>query len=150
VLLSVPVTVTLVAFVATTVKVDELPETIDVGFARMVTVGAGFEVEVTVTVAVAAAMPPVPIAAAVYMVVAIGLTVWVPPLGCRAYVMPSDPVTVTLVAFVAVTVRVDELPEVIEEGEAEIPKVGPPDVEVALPPQPANSSGSKRPGIIQE
>jgi hypothetical protein len=139
-----------VAFVATTVKVDELPETIDVGFARMVTVGAGFEVEVTVTVAVAAAMPPVPIAAAVYMVVAIGLTVWVPPLGCRAYVMPSDPVTVTLVAFVAVTVRVDELPEVIEEGEAEIPKVGPPDVEVALPPQPANSSGSKRPGIIQE
>jgi hypothetical protein len=141
----------LVAFVATTVKVDELPETIDVGFARMVTVGAGFEVEVTVTVAVAAAMPPVPIAAAVYMVVAIGLTVWVPPLGCRAYVMPSDPVTVTLVAFVAVTVRVDELPEVIEAGEAEMLTVGAPDdVEVAFPPQPANSSGSKRPGIIQE
>jgi hypothetical protein len=139
-----------VAFVATTVKVDELPETIDVGFARMVTVGAGFEVEVTVTVAVAAAMPPVPIAAAVYMVVAIGLTVWVPPLGCRAYVMPSDPVTVTLVAFVAVTVRVDELPVVIEAGEAEMFTVGPPDVEVVLPPQPAKSSGRKRPGIIQE
>jgi hypothetical protein len=95
-------------------------------------------------------MPPVPTAAAVYKVVAIGLTTWVPPLDWRAYVMPSDPVTVTVVAFTAVTVRVDELPEVIEEGEAEIPKVGPPDVEVALPPQPANSSGSKRLGIIQE
>jgi hypothetical protein len=53
------------------------------------------------------------------------------------------------VAFV-VTVRVEELPETIEEGEAEMPKAGPPDVEVALPPQPANSSGSKRPEIIQE
>jgi hypothetical protein len=54
------------------------------------------------------------------------------------------------VAFVAVTVRVDELPVVIEAGEAEMFTVGPPDVEVVLPPQPAKSSGRKRPGIIQE
>jgi hypothetical protein len=54
-----------VAFVATTVRVDELPCTIDVGFARMVTAGAGFEFEVTVTVAVAEDFPPAPVAAAV-------------------------------------------------------------------------------------
>ena len=82
--------------------------------------------------------------------VAIGLTAWVPPPAVSVYVMPSDPVTVTLVAFVAVTVRVDELPVVIEAGEAEMFTVGPPDVEVVLPPQPAKSSGRKRPGIIQE
>jgi hypothetical protein len=65
VLPSVPVTITWVAFVAVTVKVDELPETIEVGFAMMLTVGAGFVIEVTVTVAVAEVFPPVPVAAAV-------------------------------------------------------------------------------------
>ena len=43
---SVPLTVTWVALVAETVKVDELPERIDGGFAVMVTVGAGSEVPV--------------------------------------------------------------------------------------------------------
>jgi hypothetical protein len=57
------VTVTAVAFVAVTVSVDEFPETIDVGFAAIVTVGAGFVV--TVTVAVAVVVPPGPIAVAV-------------------------------------------------------------------------------------
>jgi hypothetical protein len=54
-----------VAFAATTVNVDELPDTIEVGFAVMVTVGAGVEIAVTVTVAVAEMLPPAPLAAAV-------------------------------------------------------------------------------------
>jgi hypothetical protein len=51
--------------VAVTVNVDELPDTIDVGLAVMVTVGAGFETAVTVTIAVAEVFPPDPVAAAV-------------------------------------------------------------------------------------
>jgi hypothetical protein len=62
---SVPVTFTCVAFVAATVKMDGLPETIEVGFAVIVTVGAGVETAVTVTVAVAEALPPAPVAVAV-------------------------------------------------------------------------------------
>jgi hypothetical protein len=93
VLPSVPVTVTCVAFVAATVNVAELPETIEVGFAVMLTVGAGFGV--TVTVAVADVDPPAPVAVAVYVVVAVGVTAWVPPFGCRVYVLPSEPVTIT-------------------------------------------------------
>jgi hypothetical protein len=51
--------------VATTVNVDEFPETIEVGFATMVTVGTGFVIAVTVTIAVLEALPPAPVAAAV-------------------------------------------------------------------------------------
>jgi len=51
--------------VAVTVKVEEFPETMDAGFAMMVTVAAGVETAVTVTVAVAEAFPPAPVAAAV-------------------------------------------------------------------------------------
>jgi hypothetical protein len=54
-----------VAFVAVTVKVDEFPETIETGFATMVTVDGGIEPAVTVTVAVAVAFPPLPVAVAV-------------------------------------------------------------------------------------
>jgi hypothetical protein len=57
-------------------------------------------------------------------VVEAGLTEGVPPLGCRLYVLPSVPVTVTVVAFVAVTVSVDEAPEAMEVGVAEIVTVG--------------------------
>jgi hypothetical protein len=49
-----------VAFVATTVNVDEPPAVIEAGEAEMVTVGAEPEVEVTVTVALAEALPPAP------------------------------------------------------------------------------------------
>jgi hypothetical protein len=73
--------------------VDELPDVIVVGFAMMVTVAA--EIDVTVTTAVAEIVPPVPVAAAVYVVVAVGLTAWVPPLDCKVYALPSLPVTVT-------------------------------------------------------
>jgi hypothetical protein len=53
--------VTVVALLAVTVSVDELPEVIEVGLAAMVTVGA----PATVTVAAAVVFPPVPVAVAV-------------------------------------------------------------------------------------
>ena len=59
-----PVTVTVVALVAATVNVDELPAVIEDGLAAMVTVG-GVAGAVTVTMAVAVAVPPVPFALAV-------------------------------------------------------------------------------------
>jgi hypothetical protein len=52
-----------VAFVAVTVKVDELPEVIETGLAEMTTVGAEFAM--IVTVADAELFPPAPAAAAV-------------------------------------------------------------------------------------
>jgi hypothetical protein len=52
-----------VAFVAVTVKVDELPAAIEVGLAVIATVGAEFAV--IVTVAVADVFPPAPVAVAV-------------------------------------------------------------------------------------
>jgi len=58
------------------------------------------------------------------VVVAVGLTGCVPPAGCSVYELPSVPVTVTCVAFVAVMVKVDELPEVIEVGLEVIATVG--------------------------
>jgi hypothetical protein len=47
---------------AVTVKVEELPEVIDVGLATMLTVGAAFAVTVTVAVADAVVPPPVAVA----------------------------------------------------------------------------------------
>jgi hypothetical protein len=60
---SVPATNTEVAFVAVTVNVDEPPTMNDVGFAEIVTVGAGYGF--TVSFAVAVVDPPVPVAVAV-------------------------------------------------------------------------------------
>jgi hypothetical protein len=54
-----------VAFVAVTVSVDELPAVIEVGFAAMVTVGAGGAAAITVTETTEEAFPPVPVAVAV-------------------------------------------------------------------------------------
>ena len=48
--------------------------------------------------------------------VAVGLTDRVPPVVGTACVLPSVPVTVICVAFVAVTVKVEDPPEVIEAG----------------------------------
>jgi hypothetical protein len=58
-----PATVTLVALVATMVRVELVPDTIVVGFATTVTVGAAEPV--TVTVAVAVVVPVAPVAVAV-------------------------------------------------------------------------------------
>jgi hypothetical protein len=57
------VTLTWVALAAVTVKVEELPEVMDVGLALIFTVGAG-ELA-TVIVAVAVLFPPDPVAVAV-------------------------------------------------------------------------------------
>lgn len=51
------------------------------------------------------------------MVVA-GLTVCAPPVDVKVYLLPSDPVIVTCVAFSATTVRLEDAPGAIEEGEA--------------------------------
>lgn len=59
---SLPLTVTAVALLAVTVSVEELPEVIEVGFAAILTIGAGL---VTVTVALAEIFPPAPVAVAV-------------------------------------------------------------------------------------
>ena len=129
------------AFTAVTVKVDELPDVIEAGSAVMVTVGAG--IAVTDTIAMAEAWPPAPFATAVYVVVAAGLTACVPPIACRGYVLPSLPVTVTWVEFVAVTVKIAELPEVIDIGFAAMVTAGAglamtvtTAVAVAVPPAP--------------
>ena len=62
-----PVTVTVVALVEVTVRVDELPAVIEAGFAWIATVGAGAGAPcaVTVNVATAVALPPLPVAVAV-------------------------------------------------------------------------------------
>jgi hypothetical protein len=66
-----------VAFVAVTVSVEELPGLIDIGLARIFTVGA--VAAATVTVEFAVDVPPGPVAVAVYVVVVAGLTGRVPP-----------------------------------------------------------------------
>jgi hypothetical protein len=54
----------------------------------------------------------------------VGLTISVPPVACRVSELPSVLVTVTWVAFVAVTVNVEELPEVMDVGLAVMVTVG--------------------------
>jgi hypothetical protein len=79
----------------------------------------------TVTVAVAVVVPPDPTAVTVYVVVTVGLTVSRPPPAVgKVNEVPSLPLTVTVVAYDEVTVRVDELPDVIELGLAVIETVG--------------------------
>ena len=134
---SLPEIVTCVELVALTVRLDEFPAGIDEGFAVMLAVGATF----TVTVAVAVTVPPVPVAVAVYVVVPVGFTDCVPPEAARVYELLSVPVTVTAVAFAALTVSVEDPPEAIEDGLAEMLTVGADAmvtvaVAVALPPVP--------------
>jgi hypothetical protein len=107
---------------ALTIKVDELPDAMEVGFAVMVTVGAAGGT--TVTVALAEVVPPAPVAAAVYVVVAMGLTVCLPPPAWRVYALPSVPLTVTWPALAALTIKVDELPDAMEVGFAVMVTVG--------------------------
>jgi hypothetical protein len=57
-------------------------------------------------------------------VVAAGLTACVPPLAERVYELPSEPVTLTWVASVAVMVSMDELPGAMAVGSAVIVTVG--------------------------
>ena len=74
----VPATVTDVACIAVTVRVEVLPSLIETGLAAMVTVGAGFGVTSMVTVS--ETLPPAPVAVTVYSVVLAGTTAFVPPV----------------------------------------------------------------------
>jgi hypothetical protein len=56
--------------------------------------------------------------------VLVGVAVTVPPVDDRLYELPSEPVTITVVALLAVTVSVSELPWLIELFCAEIETVG--------------------------
>jgi hypothetical protein len=104
--------------VAVTVNVDELFNAIDCGLAAMVTVGVGGCT--TVTKADAVAVPPALVAVTVYVAFFVGLTISVPPvvgkLAGEEKVVPSVPVSIRVAAFVATTVRVVELPRLIEVG----------------------------------
>jgi hypothetical protein len=82
--------------------------------------GAGPTVIVTADVAV----PPPPVAVAVYVVVEVGLTDKDPPAAPTVRLLPLLPAMVIPVAFVAVTVKTEELPLVIDVGLALIATVG--------------------------
>ena len=115
---------TVVALLAVTVRVVELPCVIAVGLAVIVTVGAPV-LAVTVIVACAVTVPPAPVAVAVYVVVALGVTACVPPAGASVKVALSllSEIT-TVVALLAVTVRLEELPAGTVPGLAVIATVG--------------------------
>ena len=80
--------------------------------------------------------------------VVVGFTVSVPPVAAKVWVLPS-PVMVTVVAFVAATVSVEEPPAAIEVGLAEIVTVG-----VSVPgctePHPASSKSDDKVTVISE
>jgi len=97
---------------AVIVSIEELPAVTEAGLAVIVTVGAlePDPEDETVTVDAAVADPPGPVALAVYVVVADGVTVCVPPEAGRVYELPSEPAIVTFVAFVAATVSVAVAP----------------------------------------
>jgi len=66
------------------------------------------------------------------VVVSVGLTTCVPPLAANLYVLPFDPVTVTVVEWVALTVKVVELPSVIVLDLAVMLTVGFPDASTVM------------------
>src|SRR5882757_7915012 len=105
---------------------DELPATIDWGFAVISSFGVG----VTVTATVAVAVPPGPVAVAVYVAFCAGVTLSVPPvagkLAGEEKLLPSVPCSSRLVAFVAITVRVVEPGATIVVGLAARVTVGGP------------------------
>jgi hypothetical protein len=82
-------------------------------------------------------------------VVAVGFTACVPPVAGRVYELPSDPVTETCVALVALTESVDELPGVIAEGLAVTLTVGGGLVELATVTVAVAEMGPETPVAIE-
>lgn len=106
------------AFVELQVSVELPPVVIEAGLATMLAVGPE---EPTVTVAWDEAVAPVELVAMkVYVVVAVGETVWEPVTAT------GEPFRVALTAFVEVQVSVELPPAVIDVGLAVIPAVGAP------------------------
>ena len=73
------------------------------------------------------------------MVVEVGLTEIVPPLAFTVRLLPLVPVIAIPVAFVAVTVKVEELPLVIDWGLALIVTIGVAATAWLLTPRTANA-----------
>ena len=103
-----------VAFVLDHVNVLDCPVLMVEGLAVSVTVGGGLAV--TVTVVEADAEPPAPVQVSVYVVVVVGDSLAEPDV--------PVPTPEHEVAFVLLHVTVDDWPEVIEDGLAEIETVG--------------------------
>ncbi len=108
----------LVAFVELQVSVEDWPEVMEVGDAESVQVGAGVGA-LTVTVALQVLVPPAPVTVSVYVVVVVGLTEAEPLVAVE-----ETPVIESDVALVEVHVSVEELPDVIEDGDAARVQVG--------------------------
>jgi len=68
------------------------------------------------------------------VVVEVGLADTAPPPAAIVRLLPLVPVIVTPVAFLAITVKIEELPLVIDVGLALIVTVGAPDVPPDVPP----------------
>lgn len=132
------------ALAALTVSIDELPDAIAEGLAVMLTVGGGLVELVTVTLAEAETFPEAPVATAVYVVVLAGLTACVPPVELNWYELPSDPLTVTAEAFVAVMLSVDEAPAEMEAGDATMLTVAGLTILRWVPLQPATMIANKK------
>jgi len=103
-----PATDTFVALLAVTVRVSELPWVIVLLAAEIDTVGLA---AATLIATWAVVLPCEFVAVAVYVVVAVGATVMVPPAYETMYLVPFDPATLTEAAFDAVTVSVSDCPE---------------------------------------
>ena len=118
-----PVTFTEAVLVSVTVKVTDCPELMVVELAVIEIVGRLLD-ETVIVVLDDALVPDDPVALAVYVVVAEGDTVMVPPEVESVYDEPSEPETLTAVAFEAVTVSVSEVPGAMELLAAVIEIVG--------------------------
>jgi hypothetical protein len=111
------VPVQLVALVELHVRVEELPLLIAVGEAERVTVGVACAV--TVTVALPLALPPAPVHVIEYVVLVVGEILTLPEVPFAVKLVP-----VQEVVLVDDQLSAEELPEVMEAGEAERVAVG--------------------------
>jgi hypothetical protein len=111
--------VQLVALVVDQVSMEELPDVIEVGEAVKVKVGADVP-DPIVTIVWAVVEPEALVAVKIYVVVTVGDTTFVPEVAT----VPTALLMLTEVALEVDHVRVEELPEVIEAGEADRLAVG--------------------------
>jgi hypothetical protein len=111
--------VQLVALIVDQVSVEELPDVIEVGVAVKVKVGADVP-DPIVTIVWAVVEPEALVAVKIYVVVTVGDTTFVPEVAT----VPTALLMLTEVALEVDHVRVEELPEVIEAGEADRLAVG--------------------------
>jgi hypothetical protein len=118
-----PVTLTDAVLAVVTVRVSDWPDEMVLELAVIVTAGR-LPVETVMVVVADALVPDEPVAFAVYVVVEDGETVIVPPVAANVYAEPSEPETLTDVAFEAVTVKLSDVPGVIELFAALIETVG--------------------------